>query len=124
MSDSTPLTPGPGAPAANAGPSHDGTASAGASKVNPFARGTYAKALNRGYGDALGRGLELALTVLVMVGLGLLVDRMLGTAPLFAIVFTVVGFAGITVKLWLGYDLEMRKHESDAVWNRKDGATS
>ena len=35
---------------------------------------------------------------------------------------SVVGFAGITVKLWLGYDLEMRKHEEGAIWNRKAAA--
>ena len=39
--------------------------------------------------------------------------------PLFVIIFSVLGFAGITVKLFLGYDLEMKKHEEGAIWNRK-----
>ena len=33
-------------------------------------------------------------------------------------------FAGITVKLFLGYDLEMKKHEEGAIWNRKAGEAS
>jgi hypothetical protein len=36
----------------------------------------------------------------------------------------VLGFAGITVKLFLGYDLEMKKHEEGAIWNRKPGGAS
>ena len=124
MSDSTPLTPGHAAPASHEDPSPDGSADAVENAPRPFSRAGYARALNRGYGDAIGRGLELALTVLVMVGIGLLADRLAGTAPLFAIIFTVLGFAGISVKLWLGYDLEMRKHEEDAIWNRKNGAAS
>ena len=41
--------------------------------------------------------------------------------PLFVIIFSILGFAGITVKLFLGYDTEMKKHEEGAIWNRKQG---
>lgn len=91
-------------------------------RIDPLARSSYAIATNRGYGNAMGRGLELALTLAVMTGIGWLLDRAAGTAPLFIIVFSVIGFAGITVKLWLGYDLEMRKHEDGAIWNRGKGS--
>ena len=120
MSDSTPLTSGNEAPAiaairaANAsilGKKH--------AQSKQFDRGAYATATNAGYGTAMGRGLELAVTLLVMVGIGLLVDRIAGTSPVFVIVFSILGFAGITVKLFLGYDREMQKHEADAIWNRK-----
>lgn len=109
MTDAASTVPGNDAPAA---PAHR---SSGAS---PFARNRWARATNRGYGDAMARGLELALTLLVMVGFGWIADRIFGTEPMFIIVFSVLGFAGITVKLWLGYDLEMRKQEEGAVWNR------
>ena len=120
MSDSTPLTPGNEAPAiaairaANAsllGKKH--------ARSKQFERDSYATATNAGYGTAMGRGLELAITLLVMVGIGLLADHIFGTSPVFVVVFSILGFAGITVKLFLGYDLEMRKHEEGAIWNRK-----
>ena len=125
MSDPTPLDPGTDAPAA----ADDRSAAAvpadvAGSDAARTERASYARALNRGYGDAMGRGMELAATLLVMVGLGWLVDRMADTAPLFIIVFSVIGFAGTTVKLWLGYDLEMRKQEDGAIWNRKPGGAS
>lgn len=113
MSEHTPHTSGNDAPAAAAD-----------EPVGAFHRSRYAQSLNRGYSSAMSRGLELAVTLVLMVGLGWLVDRWFGTYPLFTIVFSVVGFAGIGVKLWLGYDLEMRKEEEGAIWNRKPGAAS
>ncbi len=93
-------------------------AAAAGTTVNPLDRSSYAVATNRGYGDAMGRGLELALTLAVLSGIGWLIDRQVGTAPLFTAILSVVGFAGISVKLWIGYDLEMRRHDEGAVWNR------
>ena len=98
-------------------------AGAAGTTVNPFDRSRYARDTGAGYGNAMGRGLELALTVLVMTGMGWGIDRLAGTAPLFVIVLSLLGFAGIGVKLKLGYDLEMRQHEEGAVWNRRsDGS--
>ena len=55
----------------------------------------------------------------VMVGIGWLVDRARRhRAALHHHLLSVLGFAGISVKLLLGYDLEMRKHEDGAIWNR------
>jgi uncharacterized membrane protein YuzA (DUF378 family) len=110
--------------AANPAPrpeAHDQSARAGGPtgrSSSSFERATYAKAINRGYGDAMGRGLELALTLVVVGGIGWLVDRIFGTYPTFTVIFALTGFAGITVKLWLGYDLEMRQHEAAGIWNR------
>ncbi len=97
-------------------------AAAAGTTVNPLDRSSYAVATNAGYGNAMGRGLELALTLAVFSGIGWLIDHLAGTSPLFIIVFSVIGFAGISVKLWLGYDLEMKAHEAGAIWNR--GKTS
>jgi len=66
----------------------------------------------------MGRGLELALTLVVVGGFGWIIDRIVGTYPLFTVIFSVAGFAGITVKLWLGYDLEMRKLDQDGIWSQ------
>lgn len=91
--------------------------------VDPFDREGYAMETNRGYGEAMGRGLELTLTVAAMTGIGWLLDRVAGTAPLFIAIFSVVGFVGICVKLWVGYDLEMRKHDEGAIWSRSTAVT-
>ncbi len=93
-------------------------ATASGTAVNPLDREGYAVATNRGYGDAMGRGFELALTLAAMTGIGWLLDRWAGTAPIFTLVLGVVGFVGVGIKLWIGYDLEMRKHEDGAIWNR------
>lgn len=120
MADTDLSTPGSEAPAD--GKLRSATraivAVASGTSVNPFDRSEYAKPTNRGYGDAMGRGLELALTLAAMAGIGWLIDQALGTAPLFTAILSVVGFVGISVKLWIGYDLEMRKHEDGAIWNR------
>lgn len=96
---------------------------AAGTSVDPFDREGYARDTNRGYGDAMGRGLELALTVAAMTGIGWLVDRVTGTAPLFIAIFSIIGFVGISVKLWIGYDLEMRKHDEGAIWSRSTAVT-
>jgi F0F1-type ATP synthase assembly protein I len=126
MSDLTPPRPGNEAPAAaparTSGAARAVVSAAAGTTVDPFARQGYARDTNRGYGDAMGRGFELALTFAVMTGLGWVIDRAAGTSPVFIIALSVVGFAGIAVKLKLGYDLEMAKHDTpDAVWNRGSG---
>ena len=90
--------------------------------VSPLQREGYAKATNAGYSTAMGRGLELALTLLICCGIGLALDALFDTAPIFTILLSVVGFAGVGVKLKLGYDLEMDAHERGAVWNRGKAA--
>jgi F0F1-type ATP synthase assembly protein I len=123
MSADTSRTTGTDAPAA--APSRRGAAAPQRGAVSrAFRRASYANALNKGFADSMSRGIELTLTLVVMVGLGWLADRIFDTAPLFVIVFSVLGFAGTTVKLFLGYDREMKGHEEGAIWNRKSGAAS
>ncbi len=124
MSDSTPLAPGNDAPAAAPRRSATAAPNSGAKVTGQFERSAYAAATSRGYGNAMGRGFELAITLAVMVGIGWLADRIFGTEPLLIIIFSVLGFAGIAVKLWIGYDLEMKQHDDGAIWNRKPEATS
>lgn len=63
--------------------------------------------------DNIGRGIELVVGIVVFLGLGYLVDRWLGTKPVFMIVFFLFAVAGNFVKLWLGYDRKMREHEAE-----------
>jgi F0F1-type ATP synthase assembly protein I len=125
MSDLTPPRLGNDAPAASASTSRKITRAlvraASGTTINPLDREAYAVQTNRGYGEAMGRGLELAITLLVMVGLGALLDHFAGTSPVFVIVLSILGFAGIGTKLYLGYDLEMKAHDDGAVWSRGSG---
>lgn len=123
MSDLTSRTPGTEAPATAAARAANAALLGRNAKTRSATRSNHAAETNRGYSTAMGRGLELAVTLLVMVGVGLFVDNLAGTAPLFVIIFSILGFAGITVKLYLGYDLEMRKHEEGAIWNRQGEAS-
>jgi len=75
--------------------------------------------LNRGYNDGFARAVEIVATPVVFGVLGSLVDRWLGTRPLFTIGLAVFAVVGIFAKLWLGYDRQMRDHESGAIWSRR-----
>lgn len=119
MSDSTSRTKGNEAPAIAAARAANASLLGKKFVSKAYDRDSYATETSRGYGTAMGRGFELAITLAIMVGLGLLADRIFDTGPLFVIIFSVLGFAGITVKLFLGYDLEMKQHEDGAIWNRK-----
>ncbi len=76
---------------------------------------------NRGFGDAMSRSFELALVPAVFGGAGWLLDRTLDTGRTFFFALLIFGVVGITVKFWIGYDQEMKRHESEGIWNR--GAT-
>lgn len=79
----------------------------------------------KGYADTLGHGIELTLTLVVFGAIGWFIDRWIGTSPAFTIAFAILGFIGISLKLWFGYDREMRGHENGAIWNRGPaGSTS
>lgn len=70
------------------------------------------RAVNRGFGDGMARAFEFAVTPMLFGGLGWLIDRGLDTSPVFTIALAVFGIVGMFLRLWYGYDAEMRTHES------------
>ncbi len=68
--------------------------------------------LNNGFGDAMARAVELCLTPAIMGGLGLLLDRWLGTWPLFAGFFFLFTIVYVAWKMFVRYDRDMRAHEA------------
>jgi F0F1-type ATP synthase assembly protein I len=62
-------------------------------------------------GDGLGRGMEVALLVLLFLGIGYLLDRWLGTKPVFMIVMFVLALVGQFVSMKYGYDQRMKELE-------------
>jgi F0F1-type ATP synthase assembly protein I len=67
--------------------------------------------LNTGFGDALARAFELVATPGIFAFFGWLLDRRLGTTPLFAFVFFFVVLGYIVWKMWMGYVADMKRHE-------------
>jgi F0F1-type ATP synthase assembly protein I len=68
----------------------------------------------RNSGDGLlGKGMDLALTTLVFLGIGYLLDRWLGTRPVFMVVCFLLAFAGQTARLWYDYEARMKVLEAD-----------
>lgn len=63
--------------------------------------------------DSFGKGLDMALTIVVFAGLGWLVDRWLGVFPLFTIVLLALGAIGLFAKVKYAYDLRMDELESE-----------
>lgn len=71
--------------------------------------------LNKGFGDGMSRAVELVLTPLVFGGLGFGLDLLAGTSPVFTVALAVFAMVGMFIRLWYGYDLEMRNHEASII---------
>jgi F0F1-type ATP synthase assembly protein I len=63
--------------------------------------------------DSFGRGMDIALTVAVFFAIGLVLDRWLGTTPLFMIVLTVLAVVGFFLSLKYRYDAAMTQLEAE-----------
>jgi F0F1-type ATP synthase assembly protein I len=64
-------------------------------------------------------GFELVFSPLLLALVGYGLDRLLGTLPVFTIIFAVVGLTGAVVKLYFTYRYEMQQHESSGPWVKK-----
>lgn len=74
--------------------------------------------------DNLGRGMDAALTLLVFLGLGFLLDRWLGTSPVFTITLVLFAAVGVFIRMRYVYEARMRVFEAeraDAMRARKGG---
>ena len=72
--------------------------------------------LYNGFGDGLARAFEIAVTPAVFGAMGHGLDRWLGLTPVLTIVFVVLALVGMFVRLWYGYDTEMKAHEAAGPW--------
>ena len=64
-----------------------------------------------GFGTTLTRAFEFALTPVVFGLLGAGVDHVLGTWPVFMILFGLFAVAGLAVRSYYSYVAEMAEHE-------------
>ena len=67
--------------------------------------------LYTGFSDALGRAVELVVTPAIFGFLGWLLDRKLGTTPVFTVVLFFLVFLYVAWKMWYGYERDMQAHE-------------
>lgn len=67
----------------------------------------------------MARAFEIAVTP-VLFGLGgWLLDGWWDTSPVFTVALAAWAVVGVFVKLWFGYDHEMRQHEEKLGLNRR-----
>jgi putative F0F1-ATPase subunit (Ca2+/Mg2+ transporter) len=76
------------------------------------------QALNNGFGNALALAVEIVVTPLLFALGGWLIDRWLGTGPLFALAFGVFAAAGVAVRLYYQYRDDMAREEEGKPWTR------
>jgi len=67
----------------------------------------------------LGHGAEMAFGVLVFFLIGFAIDYFAGTTPLFMIVMTVFSCVGNFIKMWFGYDIQMKRLEAERAEARR-----
>jgi len=61
-------------------------------------------------------GYELVFSPLLLALVGFGIDKLLGTLPLFTIVFAVLGLVGAVTKIVYTYNSEMEQHEASGPW--------
>ncbi|MFZ9016411.1 MAG: hypothetical protein ACO23O_05405, partial [Ilumatobacteraceae bacterium] len=72
--------------------------------------------------DSLGRGMDIALTLLVFLGLGWLVDSWLGVFPLVTVILVVFAAVGTFVRLRYTYEATMQRLETERAEHRRAAA--
>jgi len=73
------------------------------------------RALNNGMSDTLGRGPEIALSVLVFTVIGLVIDTQVGTLPWFTIGLVLFSAIGNFARMYYQYDGRMKVLEQERV---------
>lgn len=69
--------------------------------------------------DSLGRGMDVALTLLVFLGIGWAIDAWLGVFPLFTVGLVVFAAVGTFIRLKYTYDATMERLEAERLAQRR-----
>jgi len=72
------------------------------------------KSMNRSHGS-----FELVVSPLLFALIGYGLDRWIGTTPWITVIFAIIGLAGAVVKIYYGYEVEMRQHEAEGPWAKR-----
>jgi F0F1-type ATP synthase assembly protein I len=66
-----------------------------------------------GVESGMGQGMELAVTLLVFLGIGWLIDSRVDTRPIFTVALVVFAMVGQSVRMWFEYDARMKVLERE-----------
>ncbi|MET0145618.1 MAG: AtpZ/AtpI family protein [Ilumatobacteraceae bacterium] len=77
-----------------------------------------------GSDDTFGRGMDIALTVLLFFGIGFAIDHWLGTTPWFMIGLTVVASIGFFISIKYQYVARMERLEAERADRSSAGGRS
>jgi F0F1-type ATP synthase assembly protein I len=69
-------------------------------------------------------GMETAGTMAVFLGLGWLIDRWLGTQPVFMIALVILAVVGLGTKIYVTYTARMKDLEEQRLQGRTTGNAS
>jgi hypothetical protein len=69
--------------------------------------------------DSLGKGMDVALTLLVFLGIGWAIDAWLGIFPVFSIGLVLFAAVGTFVRLKYTYELTMQRLEAERLGRRQ-----
>jgi F0F1-type ATP synthase assembly protein I len=73
----------------------------------------------KGYGDGLTQALTLVVGPVLFGALGALLDHVLGTSPLFLLVFGLFGLLAAVVTAYFEYQGRMARHAEGKPWARR-----
>jgi F0F1-type ATP synthase assembly protein I len=59
---------------------------------------------------------ELVFSPLLFSLLGYVLDRLLGTVPVFTVLFAVVALVAVSVKIYFVYKQDMEEHDANGPW--------
>ena len=76
----------------------------------------------QGLDDGFTRAIELVVTPVVFALIGLAIDSLAGTRPLFTISLAVFAIVGQSAVMWYRYDARMRQHERELLERRRGPA--
>jgi F0F1-type ATP synthase assembly protein I len=71
--------------------------------------------LNQGWGDAFATSFEFAATTAIFLFLGWLLDRWLGTAPVFMVALALFCIVGKSILLAATYNEKMKRLEAERL---------
>ena len=65
--------------------------------------------------DSVGHGMDAAFMLVLLLGVGYSLDRIVGTMPLFMILMTLLGSVGLFLKFKYRYEDRMSEHDAQRL---------
>jgi len=76
---------------------------------------TTPKSVRTNSDESLGHGMDAVITLLLFLGVGFVLDSVVGTMPVFMIVLTVIGSIGVFARFYYQYEGRMAQHDADRL---------